>query len=133
MILDNIYSGKICLVLLRYLILNPPYKVFLIGPERDLVASSNTIDLSNELHLIKPLKISELTKVKYYLLNHGCPMFNTLRGFIMQFVVLDQIINKIRNLEKVYLTRDLVERSDLPFVDLVLVWEFDKSCLYQLI
>jgi hypothetical protein len=55
----------------------------------------------------------------------------------MQFVGLDQIVDhivkKLGNLDQVYLTGDLAEGRNSPFVDLVLVGEIDKSYLYQLI
>jgi predicted nucleotidyltransferase len=64
-------------------------------------------------------------------------MFKTLRGIIMQFVgldqIVDQIIKKLGNLDQVYLTGDLAEGRNSPFVDLIIVGEVDKPYLYQLI
>ena len=79
----------------------------------------------------------ENTKVKNYVVNQGHPMFKTLRGIIMQFVgldqIVDQIIKKLGNLDQVYLTGDLAEGRNSPFVDLIIVGEVDKPYLYQLI
>jgi predicted nucleotidyltransferase len=89
------------------------------------------------MHLIEAQEDSENTKVKNYVVNQGHPMFTTLRGIIMQFVgldqIVDQIIKKLGNLDQVYLTGDLAEGKNSPFVDLVLVGEVDKPYLYQLI
>jgi predicted nucleotidyltransferase len=109
--------------------------------ERDLGVSSNTVRLElnklQEMHLIEAQDDSENTKVKNYVVNQGHPMFKTLRGIIMQFVgldqIVDQIIKKLGNLDQVYLTGDLAEGKNSPFVDLVLVGEVDKPYLYQLI
>jgi predicted nucleotidyltransferase len=109
--------------------------------ERDLGVSSNTVRLElnklQEMHLIEAQEDSENTKVKNYVVNQGHPMFKTLRGIIMQFVgldqIVDQIIKKLGNLDQVYLTGDLAEGKNSPFVDLVLVGEVDKPYLYQLI
>jgi hypothetical protein len=109
--------------------------------ERDLGVSSNTVRLElnklQEMHLIEAQEDSENTKVKNYVVNQGHPMFTTLRGIIMQFVgldqIVDQIIKKLGNLDQVYLTGDLAEGKNSPFVDLVLVGEVDKPYLYQLI
>ena len=64
-------------------------------------------------------------------------MFSTLRGIILQFVgldqIVDQVIKKLGNLDEVYLTGDLAEGKNSPFVDLVLVGDVDKAYLYQLI
>ena len=127
--------------MLTKLLLNPASKVYLRGLERDLGVSSNTVRLElnklQEMHLIEAQEDSENTKVKKYVVNQGHPMFKTLRGIIMQFVgldqIVDQIIKKLGNLDQVYLTGDLAEGKNSPFVDLVLVGEVDKPYLYQLI
>jgi DNA-binding HxlR family transcriptional regulator len=141
LVLDNIFSGKIRIALLTKLLLNPASKVYLRGLERDLGVSSNTVRLElnklQEMHLIEAQDDSENTKVKNYVVNQGHPLFKTLRGIIMQFVgldqIVDQIIKKLGNLDQVYLTGDLAEGRNSPFVDLVLVGEVDKPYLYQLI
>ncbi len=141
MVLDNIFSGKIRIALLTKLLLNPASKVYLRGLERDLGVSSNTVRLElnklQDMHLIEAQVDFENTKVKNYLVNQGHPMFKTLRGIIMQYVgldqIVDQIIKKLGNLDQVYLTGDLAEGKNSPFVDLVIVGNVDKAYMYQLI
>jgi hypothetical protein len=141
LVLDNIFSGKIRIALLTKLLLNPASKVYLRGLERDLGVSSNTVRLElnklQEMHLIEAQEDSDNTKVKNYAVNQGHPMFKTLRGIIMQFVgldqIVDQIIKKLGNLDQVYLTGDLAEGKNSPFVDLVIVGNVDKGYMYQLI
>ena len=141
MVLDNIFSGKIRIALLTKLLLNPASKVYLRGLERDLGVSSNTVRLElnklQEMHLIEAQEYSDNTKVKNYVVNQGHPMFKTLRGIIMQFVgldqIVDQIIKKLGNLDQVYLTGDLAEGKNSPFVDLVIVGNVDKVYMHQLI
>jgi DNA-binding HxlR family transcriptional regulator len=141
LVLDNIFSGKIRIALLTKLLLNPASKVYLRGLERDLGVSSNTVRTElnklQDMHLIEAQEDSENTKVKNYVVNQGHPMFKTLRGIIMQFVgldqIVDQIIKKLGNLDQVYLTGDLAEGKNSPFVDLVIVGNVDKVYMYQLI
>jgi hypothetical protein len=141
LVLDNIFSGKIRIALLTKLLLNPASKVYLRGLERDLGVSSNTVRLElnklQDMHLIEAQVDFENTKVKNYLVNQGHPMFKTLRGIIMQYVgldqIVDQIIKKLGNLDQVYLTGDLAEGKNSPFVDLVIVGNVDKAYMYQLI
>jgi hypothetical protein len=141
LVLDNIFSGKIRIALLTKLLLNPASKVYLRGLERDLGVSSNTVRVElnklQEMHLIEAQEDSDNTKVKNYVVNQGHPMFKTLRGIIMQFVgldqIVDQIIKKLGNLDQVYLTGDLAEGKNSPFVDLVIVGNVDKAYMYQLI
>lgn len=89
------------------------------------------------MHLIEAQEDSENTKVKNYVVNQRHPMFKTLRGIIMQFVgldqIVDQIIKKLGNLDQVYLTGDLAEGKNSPFVDLVIVGNVDKLYMHQLI
>jgi hypothetical protein len=89
------------------------------------------------MHLIEVQEDSENTKVKNYVVNQGHPMFKTLRGIILQFVgldqIVDQIIKKLGNLDQVYLTGDLAEGKNSPFVDLVIVGNVDKVYMNQLI
>jgi hypothetical protein len=77
------------------------------------------------------------TKTKHYTVNTKHPMFKSLRGVILQHVGLDQIIenvlDKLGNVDEVYLTGDLVLGKNSPFVDLVLVGDIDKTYLYSLI
>jgi hypothetical protein len=141
LVLDSIFSGKIRIALLTKLLLNPASKVYLRGLERDLGVSSNTVRLElnklQEMHLIEFQGDSDNAKVKNYVVNQGHPMFKTLRGIIMQFVgldqIVDQIIKKLGNLDQVYLTGDLAEGKNSPFVDLVIVGNVDKGYMYQLI
>ena len=141
MVLDNIFSGKIRIALLTKLLLNPASKVYLRGLERDLGVSSNTVRLElnklQEMHLIEAQEYSDNTKVKNYVVNQGHPMFKTLRSIIMQFVgldqIVDQIIKKLGNLDQVYLTGDLAEGKNSPFVDLVIVGNVDKVYMNHLI
>ena len=127
--------------MLTKLLLNPASKVYLRGLERDLGVSSNTVRLElnklQEMHLIEAQEYSDNTKVKNYVVNQGHPMFKTLRSIIMQFVgldqIVDQIIKKLGNLDQVYLTGDLAEGKNSPFVDLVIVGNVDKVYMNHLI
>jgi predicted nucleotidyltransferase len=141
MILDKIFTGKIRVQLLTKLLLNPTSTVYLRGLERDLGVSSNTVRLElnklSDMQLIQEHTETFNTKIKQYTVNTNHPMFKSLRGVILQHVGLDQIIenvlDKLGNVDEVYLTGDLASGKNSPFVDLVLVGEIDKAYLYNLI
>lgn len=141
MILDKIFTGKIRVQLLTKLLLNPASKVYLRGLERDLGVSSNTVRLElnklSEMQLIQEVTESNNTKTKNYTVNTKHPMYKSLRGMILQYVGLDQIIenvlDKLGNVDEVYLTGDLALGKNSPFIDLVLVGDIDKTYLYNLI
>ncbi len=127
--------------MLTKLLLNPASKVYLRGLERDLGVSSNTVRVElnklQDMRLIEVQDDPENTKVKNYVVNRAHPMFSMLRGIILQFVgldqIVDQVIKKLGNLDQVYLTGDLAGGKNSPFVDLIIVGEVDKLYLYQLI
>ena len=123
------------------LLLNPASKVYLRGLERDLGVSSNTVRLElnklSEMQLIEVQEEDGNSKVKHYSVNTQHPLFTSLRGIILQYVGLDQIaeqiIRKLGNVDKVYLTGDLAQGKNSTFVDLVIVGDIDKAYLYKLI
>ena len=141
LVLDKLFSGKIRVRLLTKLLLNPASKVYLRGLERDLGVSSNTVRLElnklSDMHLIELQDDGANTKLKQYAVNTQHPLYNQLRRIILQYVGLDQIveqiIQKLGHLDKVYLTGDLAKGKNSTFVDLVIVGDIDKPYLYQLI
>lgn len=115
--------------------------MYLRGLERDLGVSSNTVRLElnklSEMHLIEVREEDVHAKVKHYAVNTQHPLFAPLRGIILQYVGLDQIaeqvISKLGNVNKVYLTGDLAQGKNSSFMDLVIVGDVDKAYLYKLI
>lgn len=141
LVLDNLFTGKIRVKLLTKLLINPAGKVYLRGLERDLGVSSNTVRLElnklSEMHLIEVQASDPDSKKKQYKVNTGHPLFNSLRGIILKYVgidqILEQIIHKLGNVDRVYLTGDLARGKNSTFVDLVIVGDIDKAYLYRLI
>jgi predicted AAA+ superfamily ATPase len=141
LVLDSLFSGKIRIALLTKLFINPASRVYLRGVERELGVSSNTVRLElnklHDMHLIQVHESSDSKKIKHYSVNVNHPLFNSMRGVIMNFVGLDQImeqvIHKLGTLEKVYLTGDLAKGKNSTFVDLVLVGQVNKQYMNQLI
>ena len=140
MILDQLFSGKIRLKLLTRFLLNPKTKVFLRGLEKELDVSSNTVRLElnklSEMHLIEECEGELNTKTKLFSANTRHPLFKSLRGIILQHVgldqIVDQVLNQLGNLEKVYLTGDLALGRNSPFIDLILVGNVDRAYLFRL-
>ncbi len=143
MVLDHLFSGKIRVKLLTKLLLNPASKVYLRGLERDLGVSSNTVRLElNKLSDMRLIAVSEGsegadTKRKQYQVNTDHPLFQPLRNIILRYVgvdqIVEQVIEKLGNVDKVYLTGDLARGQNASFIDLVIVGELDKPYLYRLI
>lgn len=89
------------------------------------------------MHLIEAQVSEPSSRKKQYRVNTGHPLFNSLRGIIMKYVgidqILEQIIHKLGNVDRVYLSGDLAMGKNSSFVDLILVGNIDKAYLLRLI
>ena len=141
--LDKIFTGKIRVRLLIRLLLNPESRVYLRGLEKELGVSSNTVRLElnklSEMKLIEAVDKTEITstKTKRFKVNSSHPLFSSLRGIVMKYVGVEQIIEEIfdrlGNVEKVFLTGDLAQGKNSPFIDLVVVGDIDRQYMNKLI
>lgn len=127
--------------MLTKLLLNPASKVYLRGLEKELGVSSNTVRLElnklSDMQLIEVEEADANAKVKHYTVNTTHPLFTSLRNIILKHVgldqILEQVIAKLGDLDKVYLTGDLAQGKNSRFIDLVIVGNIDKTYLHQLI
>lgn len=139
--LNHLFSGKIRIRLLTKLLLNPASKVYLRGLEKELGVSSNTVRLElnklSDMQLIEVEEADANAKVKHYTANTRHPLFSSLRNIILKHVgldqILEQIIAKLGDLDRVYLTGDLAQGTNSHFIDLVIVGNIDKVYLHKLI
>ena len=139
MTLDVLLHGKIRVKLLTRLLLNPASRVYLRGLEKDFGVSSNTVRIElNKLTDLKLIEVDEtVSAVKQYKANTFHPMFNPLRNFILkQFgfeSLIEQVFQKLGDVESVYITNDWAEGKESTFVDLVVVGEVNKNYMNRLI
>jgi predicted AAA+ superfamily ATPase len=139
-LIDQLFTGKIRLKLLARLLLNPSSQVYLRQLERDLNVSSNTVRLElnklSEMKLISTVEAEE-SKIKKYIANTFHPLYSNLRSIILKHVGVDQLLEevfyKLGELDEVFLTGDIAEGKETPFIDLVMVGEFNKEFLFQLV
>lgn len=139
MSLDLLLTGKIRLKLLTRLLINPASRVYLRGLEKEFGVSSNTVRL--ELNKLSDLKLIEVDEtegnVKQYKANVQHPLFSPLRNFILkQFgfeSLIEQVFQKLGDVECVYITNDWASGKESPFVDLVVVGDVNKTYMNGLI
>jgi len=139
-LIDQLFSGKIRLKLLARLLLNPSSQVYLRQLERDLNVSSNTVRLElnklSEMKLINTMGAAE-SKIKKYIANTFHPLYSNLRSIILKYVgvdhLLEEVFIKLGELEEVFLTGEIAEGKETPFIDLVMVGAFNKEFLFQLL
>lgn len=137
---DSLFSGKIRLKLLSRILLNPDSQVYLRQLQRDLNVSSNTVRL--ELNKLSAMKLISTTdqeegKIKKYTANPLHPLHKSLRGLILRYMGVDQLLEevfyKLGFLEEVYLTGEIAEGKNTPFIDLVVVGDIDREFFTTLI
>ena len=139
MTIDTLLHGKIRVKLLTRLLLNPASRVYLRGLEKDFGVSSNTVRVElNKLSDLKLIEVDEtVTAQKQYKANTLHPMFNPLRNFILkQFgfeSLIEQVFQKLGDVESVYITNDWAEGKESTFVDLVVVGNVSKDYMNRLI
>lgn len=139
MTIDTLLHGKIRVKLLTRLLLNPASRVYLRGLEKDFGVSSNTVRVElNKLSDLKLIEVDEtVTAQKQYKANTSHPMFNPLRNFILkQFgfeSLIEQVFQKLGDVERVYITNDWATGKESPFVDLVVVGNVNKTYMNKLV
>ncbi len=131
---DQLFTGKIRLRLLSRLLLNPGNQVYLRQLQKELGVSSNTVRLElNKLLEMKLITVAEGEegKIKKYVANSFHPLYDNLRSIIFKFIGVDQLLEevfyKLGDVVEVYLTGDMAEGKESPFIDLVVVGDIDRS------
>lgn len=138
--LNGLFSGKVRLKLLTRLLLNPGSQVYLRQLQKELNVSSNTVRL--ELNKLSAMKListldTEEGKIKRYMANALHPLYNNLRGIILKYMGVDHLIEevfyKLGDLEEVFLTGEIAEGKNTPFIDLVVIGDIDRLFFNQLV
>jgi hypothetical protein len=119
--------------------LNPSSQVYLRQLQKELSVSSNTVRLElnklSEMKLISMVEAEE-GKIKKYVANTFHPLYDSLRGLVLKYIGVDQLLEevfyKLGDLEQVYLTGDMAEGKESPFIDLVVVGDVDRKYFEQL-
>lgn len=139
MTIDTLLQGKIRLKLLTRLLLNTESRVYLRGLEKDFGVSSNTVRLElNKLSALKLIEVDDtVCAVKQYKANVLHPLFVPLRSFILKHFgfesLIEQVFQKLGEVESVYITNDWAEGKESNFVDLVVVGNVNRSYMNRLI
>lgn len=135
--LETLISSKTRIKLLLKFFLNSENQAHLRGLESEFGESSNAIRLElNKLEEAGLLQSVSKGNKKMFGANTGHPLFGDIHSILMKYTGLDSIIenvaNRLGNLEKVYLVGELGKGLDSPIIDLIFVGEIDEMYLLQL-
>lgn len=136
--IEALISSKTRIKLLLKFFLNSSTTAYLRGLESEFGESTNAIRL--ELNSLEKagMLVSELSgNKKIFRANIQHPLFREVNTILMKYLGLDQIIEnvvkRLGEVEKVFLTGDFARGLDSPIIDLIFVGNIDRHYLIQLI
>ena len=137
--LDTLIQSKTLLKLLLRFFLNPESSAYLRGLAQEFDESTNAVRV--ELNRFEEAGLIQSHKdgnKKMYQVNTKFPMFNELQKIAFKHFGIDQIIEqaieKLGDVEAVYLTGDLARGLDSKVVDVTLIGkDIDNSYLARLV
>lgn len=136
--LETLISSRTRIKLLLRFFLNPSNTAYLRGLAEEFNESTNAIRVElNRFEDAGMLVANSQGNKKIYRANDNHPFFRDLRGILLKYIGVDQIIEIIISrmglLDKLYLTGDYAKGRDSGIIDLVLVGDIDRKYLVNLI
>ncbi len=116
--------------LLMRLFLNPHARSYLRELAREFSVSTNAVrEELNQLSRTDLLKVEKEGRNVFYSANTEHPLFPELRSMVQKVMGIDQvvegIVSRLGDLEKVFLVGDYAEGKDTGIIDLVIVGNID--------
>lgn len=136
--IETLISSKTRVKLLLKFFLNSQATAYLRNLEDEFGESTNAIRLElNKFEEAKMLVSKQEGKKKVFTVNTRHPLFRDLHNIILKYVgldkIIDHVVNRLGELEKVYLTGHFARGLDNEIIDLVFVGHIDKQYLSQLV
>lgn len=136
--IEALISSKTRIKLLLKFFLNSNTTAYLRGLESEFGESTNAIRLElNNLEQAGMLVAEQSGNKKIFRANIQHPLFREVHTILMKYLGLDQIIEnvvkRLGEVEKVFLTGDFARGLDSPIIDLIFVGNIDQHYLLQLI
>lgn len=136
--LEALISSKTRVKLLLRLFLNPGSKAYLRGLADEFGESTNSVRLElNRFEEAGMLSSENVGNKKVFKANGEYPLFGEIRKILLKYTglqdVIEQVIEELGDLNKVYLTGDLAMGRHSDIVSLILVGNPDRNYLLELI
>ena len=136
--LEVLISSKTRIKLLLRLFLNPDSSAYLRGLAEEFNESTNSIRIElNRFEAAGMLDSGFVGNKKVFKANKTFPLFQEVRSILLKYTglqdVIDEVVEKLGDLNDVYLTGDLVLGKDSDVVSLIFVGKPDLHYLVQLI
>tara|TARA_R110001592_G_scaffold50902_2_gene157228 strand:- start:78 stop:602 length:525 start_codon:yes stop_codon:yes gene_type:complete len=136
--LEALISSKTRIKLLLRLFLNPDSSAYLRGLAEEFNESTNSIRIElNRFEEAGMLDSDLVGNKKVFKANKSYPLFEEVRSILLKYTglqdVIDEVVEKLGDLNDVYLTGDLALGRDSDIVSLIFVGDPDLHYLVQLI
>lgn len=136
--LDALISSRTRINLLLKFFINPQSTSYLRGLAEEFGESTNAIRLElNRFENAGMLESTHNGNRKMYRANMMHPLYKDIRNIILKHVGIDKIIEhlieKLGNPEKVYLCGDFAKGKDSDIIDIVILGDINKSYMLTLI
>lgn len=136
--IDTLISSKTRIKLLLKFFLNSNTVSYLRSLENEFGDSSNAIRVElNRLEKAGMLKSEVNGNKKMFKANKSHPLFNEVHNILLKHIGFDKIvtnvIERLGDVEKVFLAGTFARGLDGPVIDLILVGDIDASYLVELI
>jgi len=136
--IETLISSKTRIKLLLKFFLNSKTKAYLRSLETEFGESSNAIRVElNKLETAGMLSAEMQGNKKIFQANTKHPLFNEIHNILLKHIGLDRIIEnvveRLGNVQKVYMVGELTKGLDSQIIDLIFIGDIDKSYLLNLI
>lgn len=136
--LEAIISSKTRIKLLLKFFLNPEASSYLRSLETEFGDSTNAIRVElNRFEKAGMLESSAQGNRRIFKANNKHPLFKEIRKIVMKHMgvdqIIDEVINRLGDIDAAYLTGKLAKGQDADVVDIVLVGDPDKNYLLELV
>jgi len=137
--LDTLITSKTRIKLLLKFFLNSNSRSYLRNLETEFGESTNSIRVELNKFEKAGLLSTELDgNKKYFSANTDHPLFNDINSILLKYIgfdkIIERVVEKLGNLEKVYVSGDFAKGINNEIIDLVFVGdEIDKEYLTRLV
>lgn len=136
--IGTLISSKTRIKLLLKFFLNSETTSYLRGLESEFGESSNSIRLElNRFEEAGMLTSSLQGNKKFFKANTGHPLYSEVHNILLKYIGFDKIIagvvERLGDVQKVYVTGDFARGLDSQIIDLVFIGNIDKEYLVRLI
>lgn len=136
--IDTLISSKTRIRLLLKFFVNQSTKAHLRGLEAEFGESSNSIRLElNRLEEAGMLNSEVQGNKKLYTANQKHPLFSDIYNIVRKHIgldqVMEQVVHRLGQIQKVYLTGSFSRGLDGPTIDLLIIGSPDSKYLQRLI